>query len=217
MEQVTGTEEENPAHMVLLSGIDHERDPIVGRIGRRRDQIRWGYQQSEGSIHMESSPSPACLMLGYTISSDLGLAERALAKARRRMELAAFVLRDGREHGCGAHSVHAVAAGHGRATGAGCVTTTLYPFALGAFRYAGVDEPRIRYAGEDGQNGLPEGIAARWIPGSKEIELCSVRDSATAVEVAPAIATGGTRQAAAETGKRITVPAGGLARVQLGR
>ena len=178
--------EQDISRLVLLSGAIHERQPIVGRIGRRSDQVRWGYQREDGSIVLEAGPSPASLMLGYEISGDLSLATRALAKARRRMELAVFALRDGREHGCAAHSVHSIAAGHGRATGAGCVTTTLYPFALGAHRYMASERPAVQYKKADGSLGLPEGVAARWQPPSKggpRIELRSLLGEYTPVRI----------------------------------
>jgi hypothetical protein len=164
MERIRVKSEQDIARMVLLSGAINERDPILGRIGRRIDQIRWGYQTAEKQITLESGPSPASLMLGYEISGELDLATRALAKARRRMELAVFTLRDGREHGCAAHTIHAIAAGHGRSTGAGCVTTTLYPFTLGSHRYLGSESPTVQYAKADETQGLAEGVVSRWHP-----------------------------------------------------
>ena len=186
MERIVPRQEQDLSRTVLLSGAVHERQPIVGRIGRRIDQVRWGYQREDGSIMLEAGPSPASLMLGYEITGDVALATRALAKARRRMELAIFALRDGREHGCAAHSVHSVAAGHGRATGAGCVTTTLYPFALGAHRYMASEWPTVRYNRADGSLGLPDGVAARWQPsaeGKPSIELRSLREEEVSVGV----------------------------------
>jgi hypothetical protein len=176
MSQIEGGEAAEVDRLVLLSPATHERNAArSGRMGWRQDSVRWGYQEDDGTIARDAGPSPSALMLGYAISNDLGLATRALAVARRRMELATFVLRDGRDHGCAAHSIHAVAAGHGRATGAGCVTTTLYPFALGSYRYCASECPRVRFADGEGIMGLPDGVAARcWLDaGALRIALCN--------------------------------------------
>jgi hypothetical protein len=216
--------EQDLDRMVMLIGAHHEREPIVGRIGRRIDQVRWGYQRDDGMVVPEAGSAPGTLMLGYEINGDLSLATRALAVARRRLELATFTLRDGREHGCAAH---AVAAGHGRATGAGCVTTTLYPFAMGAHRYAGGERLALRFARQDGSLGLPEGVASRWLPTEGDrvrVELCNTLDEAVHVTVKPgvdgvqvacALQDGLTRPVLDAECAVIAVPPGGLTDVVL--
>ena len=228
-DQLEGRKPVDISRLVLLAPATHERNAgATGRMGWRQDSVRWGYQGDDGIISPDPGPSPSALMLGYAIDGDLSMATRALAVARRRMELATFVLRDGREHGCAAHSIHAVAAGHGRATGAGCVTTTLYPFALGSYRFCAAESPRVRYGDAERVFGLPDGAAARcWLDGDTlRVTLCNTRSETVLMSVGsppeePAISGASLGGAALnltdDSSAQVAVPAEGILELALER
>jgi hypothetical protein len=71
--------------------------------------------------------SPVLLSLAAEIRGDPELAARAVDLARAYFTIATRCLPDGREHGCAARTVNAVARGHGRDNGTGVVTGVLAP------------------------------------------------------------------------------------------
>ena len=145
---------------------------IYSGVGKRVDMIRWG-EPSEGCYLETTCPPVSSLMLAYQVTGDRKFLTRALSEAAARLSLARRHLGDGREHGCGGRTISAVVRGHGRDSGAGEVTTTLYPAALGAIKFCGTDRLQVRYAHEDGSPGLPEEIAGLCEPsGKNERKVC---------------------------------------------
>ena len=71
--------------------------------------------------------SPITLAVAAEISDDETLAIRTVDLARTYFGLAREVFPDGREHGCAARTVSAVARGHGRDNHAGMTTAVLGP------------------------------------------------------------------------------------------
>ncbi len=130
----------NPLMVIESSG----SGPVRG-IGGRWDMIRWGYRQPDGSILPEQALSCASMALGYALTGDVEWARRAMELAALRIKLAARSLRDGRESGCLGDTTHAAAAGNGRCSGYGCMTTAYYPLVAGAVRRFGQEEldPRL--------------------------------------------------------------------------
>lgn len=90
-------------------------------LGKRKDMLRW---LEDGK---ERRHSPILLALIAEITADQALACRALDIGHAYLALAREVLPDGRDHGCAARSVSAVARGHGRENHAGVVTAVLTP------------------------------------------------------------------------------------------
>ena len=136
-------------------------------IGRRFDEVRWGYRQRSGQIRECAEPSPSALMLGYQISGDDEWLNRALRNATQRLKLTRRSLKDGREHGDAGSTISAVASGHGRAASAGSIVGTYHPAVLGAYRYANADQAKVRYR-HGGKLGLPDGVVAVVRPSSQE-------------------------------------------------
>ena len=90
-------------------------------VGKRSDQLAW-YENNRPRRH-----SPMLLSLAAEIEDDLDLARCALEVARTYLDLAVRLLPDGRDHGCAARTVSAVARGHGRDNHAGMTTAVLWP------------------------------------------------------------------------------------------
>jgi hypothetical protein len=90
-------------------------------IGKRADMLRW-LEDGEERRH-----NPLLLAAAAIIRDDRNLAARALDLGRTCLSLAREVLPDGRDHGCSARSVSAVARGHGRENHAGVTTAVLAP------------------------------------------------------------------------------------------
>ena len=78
-----------------------------------------------------ASVNPITLAVAAEILGDDALAARALDLARAYFALARQALPDGRDHGCAARTVSAVARGHGRDNHAGVVTAVLGPLGEG--------------------------------------------------------------------------------------
>ena len=78
------------------------------------------------------TPQPGPLALAAELRHDRALATRALDIGRSYLALARGDLPDGRDHGCAARTVSAVARGHGRENHAGVTTAVLGPL-LAAF------------------------------------------------------------------------------------
>ncbi|MGN6360514.1 MAG: hypothetical protein ACTHNK_09000 [Thermomicrobiales bacterium] len=90
-------------------------------IGKRQDMLRW-LEDGQPRRH-----NPILLTLAAELTGDAALATRALDSARAYFALARQALPDGRDHGCAARTVNAVARGHGRENHAGVTTAVLQP------------------------------------------------------------------------------------------
>ena len=93
-------------------------------VGKRSDAPRW---LEDGR---ERRHNPITLAVAAEIQGDSALQTRAVDVARTYFLLARAAFADGRDHGCSARSVSAVARGHGRENHAGMTTAVLGP-ALG--------------------------------------------------------------------------------------
>jgi len=172
MDCISSTPESPSGYLALL--VDSRPAPHpMGIVGRRRDEVRWGYR-TDGTIAEETGPSPAARMLAYQITGEERYAAQALGMARDRMRLARIALKDGRDHGCGGNTISSVASGHGRAAGVGTVVTTLAPSALGAFRFCEGERVRMRFFDADGADGLPEGMAALFGRDEGDVRIVQV-------------------------------------------
>lgn len=94
-------------------------------LGKRRDMPVWLIDDGSGDQPPCQLPATSALMLGFEITTDPAYAMAAEMLAVARLRLARQVYPDGREHGCSARSVAAVARGHGRNWGAGDVSGVL--------------------------------------------------------------------------------------------
>ena len=90
-------------------------------VGKRTDMLTW---LEDGAPRR---CSPILLSLAAEIKNDARLATAALDLGRVYLELSRQALPDGRNHGCAARSVSAVARGHGRENHAGVTTAVLKP------------------------------------------------------------------------------------------
>jgi hypothetical protein len=90
-------------------------------VGKREDMLRW---LEDGQPRR---CSPLLLALVAEIDNDRELARVAIDLARAYFAAARAALPDGRDHGCAARSVSAVARGHGRENHAGVTTAVLRP------------------------------------------------------------------------------------------
>ncbi|MCX7014292.1 MAG: hypothetical protein NTW86_17365 [Candidatus Sumerlaeota bacterium] len=88
-------------------------------IGKRADMPNW---MEDGAPRRRN---PILLAVAAEIAGDEQLAARAVDLARTHFRLAREAFPDGREHGCSARSVSAIARGHGRDNNAGMVTAVL--------------------------------------------------------------------------------------------
>ena len=90
-------------------------------MGKRTDMPVW-IEDGRARRH-----SPILLSLAAEITGDPALAACAVNLARAYFALATRLLPDGRDHGCAARTVSAVARGHGRDNHAGMTTAVLLP------------------------------------------------------------------------------------------
>ncbi len=90
-------------------------------IGRRADMLFWLADDQP------RRQSPLTLGLVAELTDDAALATYALDLASAYFQLAQQGLPDGRDHGCAARTVNAVARGHGRENHAGMTTAVLGP------------------------------------------------------------------------------------------
>ena len=90
-------------------------------VGKRTDMPVW-YEDGQPRRH-----NPILLSVAAEINGDQKLATCALDLARTYFELAVQLMPDGREHGCAARTVSAIARGHGRNNNAGMTTAVLLP------------------------------------------------------------------------------------------
>lgn len=100
---------------------DEQLDYRPDGVGKRQDMLLW-YEGNEPRRH-----SPITLALAAEIQDDTKLATQALDLAHAYVALAHNRLPDGRDHGCAARTVNAVARGHGRENHAGMTTAVLGP------------------------------------------------------------------------------------------
>lgn len=92
-------------------------------IGKRSDMPAW-LEDGQPRRH-----NPITLAVAAEIAGDTALATAAVDLARVYLALARRAFPDGRDHGCAAQSVSAVARGHGRENHAGVLTAVLGPVA----------------------------------------------------------------------------------------
>jgi len=97
------------------------RDERPPGIGKRKDMPLW-YEDGSPRRH-----NPILLAVAAEVTEDQDLATRSADIARAYFHLARQVYPHGRNHGCSARSVSAVARGHGRDNNAGVVTAVLGP------------------------------------------------------------------------------------------
>ncbi len=90
-------------------------------IGKRTDMLRWLENDQPRTLN------PVLLSVAAEVRQDPELATQAVDLARAYFHLAREVLPDGRDHGCSARSVSAVARGHGRDNHTGMTTGVLQP------------------------------------------------------------------------------------------
>lgn len=95
--------------------------PRPSGIGKRSDAPVW-FEDGHPRRH-----NPILLSLGAEIKDDKELARRTVDIARTYFIIARRTYTDGREHGCSARTVNAIARGHGRENGSGMVTAVLVP------------------------------------------------------------------------------------------
>jgi hypothetical protein len=103
-------------------------DPDVPRppkresgLGKRSDMPHW-LENGQPRRH-----NPLTLALAAEITADTALATQAIDLARAYFNLARHHFPDGRDHGCAARTVSAIARGHGRDNHAGMITAVLGP------------------------------------------------------------------------------------------
>ncbi len=99
------------------------RDTRPAGIGKRTDMPDW-FENGKPRSH-----NPILLAVLAEIKDDEALATEALDLARAYMVLARQAYPDGREHGCSARTVSAIARGHGRNNHAGMATAVYGPLA----------------------------------------------------------------------------------------
>lgn len=104
-------------------------------VGKRSDAPRW---LEDGRTRRHS---PITLAVAAEITGDNALQTCALDLARSYFLLARAAFPDGRDHGCSARSVSAIARGHGRENHAGMTTAVLGP-SLALQAEVDVDAPR---------------------------------------------------------------------------
>jgi hypothetical protein len=147
-------------------------------VGKRADMIYWGEWSDDGSVRPMREPTTAALTLAWQMTGDVSFARRALKTAAAKLGMARRVLRGGRDHACGAASIHAVAAGHGRNWGQGAVTACYGPLLLGTREVQSRVTPMVEVRGEglvslvrppivgDGEvtfyNGTDAAVRAEW-------------------------------------------------------
>jgi len=98
-----------------------KRDGKPAGIGKRGDMPRW-FEDGE-----PARCNPMTLAVAAEVGGDESLARCAIELALVRFRLARQVYPDGRDHGCSARSVSAIARGHGRDNDAGMITAVLGP------------------------------------------------------------------------------------------
>jgi len=106
--------------------VRRRRNPLIGK---RFDMPKW-YEDGE-----PRRSNPVLLAVAAEIGNDKRLAIRSLDLGQAYVALARRVYPHGREHGCSARSVSAVARGHGRDNHVGVTTGVLGPI-LDVFRQA---------------------------------------------------------------------------------
>ncbi len=98
-----------------------EKKAKVAGLGKRSDRPDWYEDEKPRCIN------PILLSLAAEIRDDVTYAILAIDLARAYFQLARRVYPDGRNHGCSARSVSAIARGRGRENHAGIITAVLDP------------------------------------------------------------------------------------------
>ena len=111
------------AHRVQCLAFDPTARPDTrpSGVGKRADMLFWLENGAPRRAH------PVTLSVAAEIRQDAALATIALDLARTYCRLARATLPDGRDHGCAARTVSAVARGHGRENHAGMTTAVFGP------------------------------------------------------------------------------------------
>lgn len=112
---------DNAPGAISVLALDTDRQ-LTGRpsgVGKRSDMPFWLEDGQPRRHH------PITLAVAAEISHDDALAIHALDRARVAFALARKVFPDGRDHGCAARTVSAIARGHGRENHAGVITAVL--------------------------------------------------------------------------------------------
>jgi hypothetical protein len=108
-----------------INNIGINMPPKIARrpsgVGKRTDMPVW-YEDGQPRRH-----NPILLSVAAEINGDRKLAACAVDLARTYFKLAVQLMPDGREHGCAARTVSAIARGHGRNNNAGMTTSVLLP------------------------------------------------------------------------------------------
>lgn len=110
-----------PCSKTLSVDIDRQRAIRPPGIGKRTDMPDW-YENGHPRRF-----NPITLSVAAEITADAELATRALDLAHTYFQLAVDTMQDGRNHGCAANTINAVARGHGRDAGCGMSTAVLAP------------------------------------------------------------------------------------------
>lgn len=191
--------------------------------------FHWARMDDKGRIRPDPSPWSAFLVLGYVVTGDQNLLVRAQRQAAERLRIGSRILKLGRDHGCSIHSQSGVARNEFFA---------LAPVVLGATlrRVSNVDSVQVKYFKADGPAsprpygqaggsvGLPQGTAARFIPGKpneRKVHLYNASERKAVLYVSPestelgiSAARVNARAARPRAGKvRVEIPAGKSARV----
>ena len=127
-------------------------------VGKRADMIYWGEWLDDGSVRPTREPCTAALTLAWQMTGEVGFARRALKAAATKLMMGRRVLRGGRDHACGAGTICAVAAGHGRNWGQGVVTGCYGPLALGTREIFSRVSPTIEVRDDAGRDRAPEQV-----------------------------------------------------------
>jgi hypothetical protein len=114
---VAGQDARSTRTLSLEPKVSRDRRP--DGVGKRTDMPVW-FEDRQARRH-----NPTTLAVAAWISGDEALATTALDQAWAYLHLARAAFTDGREHGCSARSVSAVARGHGRDNNTGVLTGVL--------------------------------------------------------------------------------------------
>ena len=127
--------------------------------GVEQVRTRYAYRAEDGTVKEHSGSSSHHLLLGYHISGDEKLLNKAMMLAQRRLMLARSFIRDGREHGCDGRYLH----------GAGAEAAfVLCSATLGWYSLCGSYLPQVQYFRERRMPGLSGGVAALLEPTSRD-------------------------------------------------
>jgi hypothetical protein len=146
--------------------------------------FHWARMDEKGRIRPDPSPWSAFLTLGYVVTGDLNLLVRAQRQAAERVRIGTRLLKLGRDHGCSLQSQSGVARRE---------FSALAPVTLGATlrQVNNVASCQVKYSKPGGRVGLPQGVAARFIPtkpSERKVQLYNASGRRAVVYVSPASA-----------------------------